>query len=623
MKSDRFINAFKLVKKERWLIMKHFKHFKKLLSLLLALALIITPVTPAFANLLPKEGTSLAGYTIILHTNDSHGRAVPNSGSGYMGFTAVSALKKSYEAAGAEVVLLDAGDTLHGLPFANLVKGESIVELMNLAGYDAMTPGNHDFNYGTETLLQLNDKMGFPLLSANITKKSTGRDLLEDHILIQRNGVTYGIFGLSTPETEYKTNPNNVAKISFGNPIDAATKEVAVLKEAGADVIIALAHLGVDKSSEFTTELVAEKVDGIDLIVDGHSHTVFEEGFNVGDTLIVSTGDYIRNIGVVVVDPSGNMQADLINAKEFTGTDTAIDELVATYSTEQEELLSEVIGYSAVYLDGVREHVRAGETNLGNLATDAFRYITGADVAITNGGGIRASIEIGDITKKEIVTVFPFGNYVVTKKVTGEALLKALEQGTSAYPEPLGAFLQVSGITFAVDTLKPAGSRVVNAKVNGKALDPKAEYLLATNDFIIAGGDGYTMLADFEVANEFGSMEDVLIEYLKETGEVKIQTEDRVKILLAGETVVEETVDPSENDDGTAQLEEETEEDEGIEVEEDYDIYVVKKGDYLRKIATLLYDKESEWKKIYEWNKELIMNPDRIYVGQELKVYAE
>jgi 5'-nucleotidase len=602
------------------------KHFKKFLAILLTLALVLIPVTPAAASLLPAEGTSLTGYTVIMHTNDTHSRAVPNSGSGYMGFTAVSALKKNYEAAGAEVILLDAGDTLHGLPIANLVKGQSIVKIMNLVGYDAMTPGNHDFNYGTETLLKLSEDMDFALLSSNITKKDGGADLLEDNLVIEKNGVTYGIFGLSTPETAYLTNPNNVTNVEFGNPIDAATKEVAELKAAGAEVIIALAHLGVDESSKVTSKLVAEKVDGIDLIVDGHSHTVLEEGLAVEDTLIVSTGDYIQNIGVVLIDPSGNMKADLINAKEFTGTDAAIDELIKSYSTEQETLLSEVIGYSTVYLDGVREHVRAGETNLGNLATDAFRHVTGADVAITNGGGIRASIEIGDITKKDIVTVFPFGNYVVTKKVTGEALLKALEQGASTYPEPLGAFLQVSGITFSIDATKPTGSRVLNAKVNGTAVDPKAEYLLATNDFVVAGGDGYTMLADFEVANEFGSMEDVLIDYLKEIGDVTIQTQDRITILGAGEK--ETVVEDKEDTKGTEAIEDtkdtkEPVEDEDAAAEEEFDVYVVKKGDYLRKIADTLFDKESEWKKIYEWNKDLIKNPDMIFIGQELKIYAE
>lgn len=601
------------------------KHSKKLLSLILALALVLLPVSPAAASVLPAEGSTLEGYTVIMHTNDSHGRALPDSYNMYMGFTAVSALKKSYEAAGAEVILLDAGDTLHGLPFANLVKGESIIEIMNLAGYDAMTPGNHDFNYGTDTLTGLTDDMDFTLLSANITKKDGGQDLLEDNLIIEKNGTKYGVFGLSTPETAYKTNPNNVATVEFGNPVEAAKEEVAELKAAGAEVIIALAHLGVDEASEFTSKLVAEEVEGIDLIVDGHSHSVFTAGLEVEDTLIVSTGDYIRNIGAVLIDPDGEMEAGLVAVADYTGIDSAIDELAATYSTKQEELLSKEVGYTTVKLDGVREHVRASETNLGNLATDAFRWATGADVAITNGGGIRASIPIGTILKKDIVTVFPFGNYVVTKKVTGEALLASLEHGSSAYPEPLGAFLQVSGVTFTIDPSKSSGSRVSDVKVNGVALDPTAEYLLATNDFMVAGGDGYTMLADFEVANEFGSMEDLLVDYLREIGDIDIQIQNRINVLEVVEPeeveeVPEETVEEVEEEAEDATPEEA---DDVTESEEGFTIYVVKQGDYLRKIAVSLYNEESEWKKIYEWNDDLIEDPDKIFIGQEFKIYAE
>lgn len=576
------------------------KHMKKILTVLLALVLIFLPVTPAAASsLLPDEATNLEGYTVIIHTNDTHSRAVAKDGS--MGFTAVSALKKFCESKGVKVILLDAGDTLHGLPFANLVEGKSIVDIMNLVGYDAMTPGNHDFNYGSDTLKKRSEEMNFPLLSANITVKEDGSDFLRDHIIIERNGIRYGIFGLSTPETAYKTNPKNVENISFNNPIEAAKAQVEELKKGGADFIIALAHLGVDEGSEYTSRLVANEVEGIDLIVDGHSHTIFEEGEKVKNTLIVSTGDYLNRIGVVVIDSTGKIAgAGLVDSTLFTETDPAIGEYITSYNAELEKLLSEVVGTTKVELDGVREHVRAGETNLGNLAADAFRWKTGADVAFTNGGGIRASIDIGDITKNEVVTVFPFGNFIVTKKVTGDAIVKALEHGVSIYPEVNGGFPQVSGITFTIDPSKEAGKRVSNVKIGGKPIDLKAEYLLATNDFIIAGGDGYTMLADFPVANEFGSMEEIIIEYLQEIGEVDIQVEGRITIGEIESAVEEEAQEEPDN----------------------FLIYVVKKGDYLRKIAKKLLGSEKEWKKIYEWNKDSIANPDRIRIGQKLILYT-
>lgn len=629
------------------------KRYLKVLSIVLVLILVLSPMVHASAdNVITYESIKeldLSDYTIILHTNDSHGRAVPDSYNGYMGFTAVSALKKLCETAGAEVILLDAGDTLHGLPFATMNKGATIIKLMNLAGYDAMTPGNHDFNYGTDRLIDLSRTMNFKLLSANITWKENGEKVLDSNTIIEKDGVKYGIFGLSTPETAYKTNPNNVSQINFDNPVDAAKEEVKDLKEEGADVIIALSHLGIDESSEFTSKLVADKVEGIDLIVDGHSHSSLESGLKIDDTLIVSTGDYTKNIGVVAIDSKGNMNAGLVNAKQFTETDKAIDDAVSQITEDQEKILTEIIGKTIVQLDGVREHVRTQETNLGDLTADAMRDATGADVAFTNGGGIRASIEIGDITKKSLVTVFPFGNYVVTKKVTGKALLEALEVGVASCPEPLGAFPQVSGITFSIDISKPAGSRVSNAKINGKSVDKKATYLLATNDFLIAGGDGYTMLADFVIENEYGALEEILVDYIKKLGVITIATENRITIIdgskeetsstestkdkkLDTDSTVDSNIKDNNNNDISTSNTVDKSSDESSDKKTEKAIkangnskpvkeYRVVKGDYLRKIAKELYGDESKWKMIYEWNKDIISNPNQIFIGQILKIY--
>jgi 5'-nucleotidase / UDP-sugar diphosphatase len=643
------------------------KRYLKVLSILLVLILVLSPMVHASAdNVISYESIKdldLSDYTIILHTNDSHGRAVPDSYNGYMGFTAVSALKKLCEAAGAEVILLDAGDTLHGLPFATMNKGATIIKLMNLAGYDAMTPGNHDFNYGTDRLIDLSRTMNFKLLSANISWKESKDKVLDSSTIIEKDGVKYGIFGLSTPETAFKTNPNNVSKISFDNPVDAAKEEVEELKKDGAEVIIALSHLGIDESSEFTSKLVADKVEGIDLIVDGHSHSTLEAGLKVDDTLIVSTGDYTKNIGVVAIDSKGNMNAGLVNAKQFTETDKAIDDTVSQITVDQEKILSEIVGKTSVKLDGVREHVRTQETNLGNLVTDAMRDATGADVAFTNGGGIRASIEIGDITKKSLVTVFPFGNYVVTKKVTGKALLEALEVGVASYPEPLGAFPQVSGITFSIDINKPAGSRVIDAKIGGVPVDKKATYLLATNDFIVAGGDGYTMLANFAIANEYGALEEVLVDYIKKLGDVTIGNENRITVIEGSKEETkeeskeetseetkeetsdsEDTVNNKANNDTTSDsnikdnndVSTDSRMDQPSDKSSDKDTkksveaskytksvkeYKVEKGDHLRKIAKELFGDANKWKLIYEWNKDNISDPNRIFTGQILIIY--
>jgi 5'-nucleotidase len=218
-----------------------------------------------------------------------------------------------------------------------------------------------------------------------------------------------------------------------------------------------------------------------------------------------------------------------------------------------------------------------------------------------------------------MVTVFPFGNYVVTKNVTGKALLEALEAGVSAYPEVLGAFPQVSGITFAIDVSKPKGSRVKDAKINGKAVDPKAIYLLASNDFIFVGGDGYTMLAEFKVVNEYGALEEILISYIQKLGKVDIKTDGRIseyKGTPAGDATVEK---PETTEEVVKEAEESVK---GPEVKKEYTVYVVAKGDCLSNIAKSLFGKESDWKNIYNWNKKTISNPDKIYIGQKLIIYT-
>ena len=203
-------------------------------------------------------------------------------------------------------------------------------------------------------------------------------------------------------------------------------------------------------SSTVTSIELAESVKGIDLIIDGHSHTVLEQGLTVSDTLIVSTGEYGKNLGVVDLylknGKLAGIEAGLIT-KELaaeTAEDEAVVSVIESIETEQTELLGQVIGETAVALDGARENVRTGETNLGNLIADAMMYVTGADCAFVNGGGIRASIDAGDITKGDIISVLPFGNYIVTKRMTGADIKAALEQGSRAYPEPAGSFPHVS-----------------------------------------------------------------------------------------------------------------------------------------------------------------------------------
>jgi len=469
----------------------------------------------------------------ILHTNDSHARVFEGKYDG-MGFAKLATLIDQLRLEKEHTLLLDAGDTFHGTTFATLEQGSSIVKIMNKIGYDAMAAGNHDFNYGYKRLLELSGMTNFPVISANVIYEDTGELVLPPYTIKTINGVKLGIFGLSTPETHFKTHPKNVEGLKFTDPVEAARKMVSELKAQNVDVIIALTHLGTDASSTETSIKVAEGAPGIDLIVDGHSHTV--DDLENSGTLIVSAGEYLKNLGVVELTFDENnklidREATRITKEEAQDVTphTDVEALINEIQSNQEKILSEEIGTTNVKLDGERELVRTGETNLGNLITDVMLEVTGADVAITNGGGIRASIDKGPITKGEVITVLPFGNYIQTMEVPGKVIKEALENGVSAYPEPKGAFPHVAGMTFAIDPNKPAGERVHSVKVNGKPLDMKETYTLATNDFLAAGGDEYTMFEGYKT-NDFPALDEAVIHYIQKVKTVEPKVEGRIVI---------------------------------------------------------------------------------------------
>ena len=323
-----------------------------------------------------------------------------------IGYVKLATILKEQKASNPNTLMIDAGDTFHGQTIANLVRGESIVRIMNTIGYDVMTAGNHDFNYGSAHLAELSKQTKFPVLGANV-KRADGSRLLGANIVKEVDGIRIGIFGLTTPETAYKTHPNNVEGITFVDPVQEAKAQVAEL-QGKVDVIIAVAHLGVDTTSIDTSIKIAEQVPGIDLIIDGHSHTVMEQGTTIGNVLIAQTGEYSKNIGKIeLMFTDGKLTgktAGLIH-KIDTGeieADPVVTEIVNSVKKEQETVLSQVVGFTADKLVGERSVVRKGESNLGNIIPDAMLKETGADVSITNGGGIRASIEAGPVTRGQM-----------------------------------------------------------------------------------------------------------------------------------------------------------------------------------------------------------------------------
>ena len=492
------------------------KKINKHLSILLVLSLILLSfATPSFAA---GNETTIT----LFHFNDTHGRVAEGKYDG-MGMPRLADVIEQTRADGGNVLVLDAGDSYHGKPVVNLNQGELIIDIFNQLGVDAQTPGNHDFNYGYERLLELEEMANYPIMAANV--KMNGSSLLkQDYTIKEFDGVKVGIFGLSTPETMYKTNPLNVIGIDFEAPAQAAQEMVTALEAEGCELIIALGHLGNDAETkmESTSKYVLENVEGIDIFVDGHSHETLANGEMINGALLVQAGSYDKNVGrvdITVKDGLVTATATLIEKDAEGFEDNAEIQALIDASIEENRAITDVkIGYSIYELNGERDFVRTGETRMANLITTAIGIRTGADGVITNGGGIRASIAQGTMNKGNILEVLPFGNYVVVKNLSGQAILDALNHGISAYPATNGGFPQVYGINYTLNYSETADNYVSNVMINHQTLIPIKMYTIATNDFMAAGGDGYTSFGEATTAAEYGDMADVVISHIEKYG---------------------------------------------------------------------------------------------------------
>jgi 2',3'-cyclic-nucleotide 2'-phosphodiesterase (5'-nucleotidase family) len=467
----------------------------------------------------------------ILHTNDMHGFFKYGKYDG-MGAALLKAKIDEMKALNPNTLLLDGGDALQGNNLVTLTKGENGVLVMEALGYDAMALGNHEFDYGKDKLVELMAMNDVPMLAANVTNTADGTDFATNYIIKEMDGFKVAIFGLSTPETTYKSHPDNTAGLTIADPIEVATAMVAELEDM-ADIIIAVAHIG--NEGDYTSEKIAEAVEGIDVIVDGHSHSEYPNGLLVGDTLIVQAEEKTKNLGIArlaIMDGEVMYKTAYMHTKDDASlytpeatVEALIEELVAANAVIEEE----VVATAPYVLDGERADVRTGETNLGNMITEALLQVSGADVALTNGGGIRTSIDEGEVTKGEVLTVLPFGNTVRVIELTGADIKAAIENGIDEYPEAKGAFPHIAGMTVEFDATKEAGSRVTKIMIGDAELDEEATYTLATNDFLVAGGDGYSMFKEKKVVAEYGAMDEVLIDYMNEYGFDKAPVTDRIK----------------------------------------------------------------------------------------------
>lgn len=479
----------------------------------------------------------------ILHVNDFHGFAEPFrplgshemlGGASYLA-SAVGRLRHE-----SPSLLLSAGDMIQGNPWASLSRGESVVALMNAMKFDAMTVGNHEFDFGQDVLRKRIAEARFAVLSANLI----GLETIKPYVVKNVGGVKVGILGVIAEDTPVLTHPANVMGLTFGTVRDAVQKYLPDVRKK-SDIVIVLSHIGYEAD-----RLLAEQVKGIDFIIGGHSHTRIADPPMVGGTMILQAWEHGKALGVLDISfDNGSIKTARGYLEEIkpagNAADREVDALVRKYRGVVDSLLQETIGEAGADLDG--ENIRSRETNLGNLVADIIRTVSNADAALINSGAIRTSIRKGEIKAGDIYSMVPFDSYVVAVKLKGRQIREALEHGFSAVEKRAGAFPQVSGITLKYDLSAPPGSRIKEAQINGKSLGLDEEYVVGTLDFIAAGGDGYKAFGDAITSSKDYSlvggamkgeklvysdpgrwMRDLVIEYIKSHKKVSARIEGRM-----------------------------------------------------------------------------------------------
>ena len=529
---------------------------KKLVALGLSLATVSAMALPVSA----ADGQDI----VVLYTNDVH--CTNDDGMAYAAIAGYKAqMQQQY---GDEyVTLVDNGDAIQGGILGSMSKGSWIVEIMNKAGYDMAIPGNHEFDFQMDTFLDIvNNQADYPYLSCNFVDKD-GNPVLDSYKMVTYGDVDVAYVGISTPETMTKAAPayfqNEQGEYIYGfcqgdngqELYDQVQKTVDEAIAAGAEYVVALAHLGDDTESSpwMSTEVIAN-TSGIDVVLDGHSHTTEPsktvKNADGEDVLLSQTGTKAESVGKLVIAPDGTMTTELValadvdtTSQAYTTAKTFIEGIQAEYKAMSEE----VVATSSVDLTindpytGERA-VRSAETNLGDLCADAYRVLLGADIGFVNGGGVRDNIAAGDITYGNIIAVHPFGNLACLVEVSGQQILDALELGSmQAGVSESGGFLQVSGIKYTVDTSIPTSVELDDAgnfvKVAGDrrvkdvqvldsetgeytAIDPEATYTLASHNYMLKdGGDGYAMFGADNVKilkDEVMVDNEVLINYIKD-----------------------------------------------------------------------------------------------------------
>ncbi|WP_299698752.1 bifunctional UDP-sugar hydrolase/5'-nucleotidase [uncultured Tateyamaria sp.] len=508
------------------------------------------------AALALSAGMASAEYTLhILHTNDMHSRiesinrfdSTCNAEGEAEGecFGGVARVKTAIDAKKASldnqnVVVLDAGDPFQGSLFYTTYKGAAEAEFMEQMGYDAMAVGNHEFDDGPQGLADFIEKVSFPVISGNLdlSAEETLSGKVENHVVLEVGGKKIGVISALATDTVETSSPG--PNVVFQDEIEALQADVATLQGEGVDIIIALNHVGLNKDLA-----IAEAVDGIDVVIGGHSHTLMSNDdaetpaypTMVDDAAVAQAYAYTKYLGhlTVTFDDDGNVTAAsgdpmLLDASVEPNTDFLAR--IAEMGAPIEEMKTRVVAEAAEAIEGGRDTCRAMECPMGSLIADAMLDRVkdqGIEIAIQNGGGIRASIDAGEVTMGEVLTVLPFQNTLSTFQVSGAAIVAALENGVGQIEDGAGRFPQVAGMSYAFDVAKPAGERVSDVMVGDAPIDMDKLYGVVSNNYVRNGGDGYAMFVDAENAYDFGpDLADVTAEYLAAQGPFTPYTDGRI-----------------------------------------------------------------------------------------------
>lgn len=517
------------------------KNIFKPISLVISVSLLATmcPMQIFAAEQTQEQDTTIQ----IVHTNDIHGYYTETK-NGTLGF---AVLKSIVDQEGADLVL-DMGDTFHGQAFATIDEGSSIAQLMKEVGYDAVTPGNHDWSYGAERLKELEKIGGFPILAANVTTLN-GDDFFEQNYLVKEvtaddgTKLKVGVVGVIDDEFYRSTASDNIAGLTFEEEAQEATKIAQYLNDVEkCDIVLAMTHQS--NCGEFIAN-----IKGIDAVLAGHEHIVMDESYPDSEgklVPVVEAGYYMNNIGVMELTLDAESK-EIVSVDERFYTmendiaeNEQVKESISEIEKQQQVTLSQAIGYTENAYPYLWEDVRIAQQDIGKLVTESYMEFTGADVAFENAGGIRAGLDAGDITYQDVISISPYGNVVVTKKLTGKEIIDILNQSLAigkacddvytiqkeavakgedpyqySWPEDSGSYLQFSGI----DVETNENGQIISAKINGTDVNEKEMYVVAMNNYL-GESDLYTALPAAGVEQEFGTCEQALIKYIRNRNNV-------------------------------------------------------------------------------------------------------